>query len=151
MAHTGSSQTTAWRATKIRHATTPLTDTTPRAAASAPRAIWDVTPERTFTPEDAAASIALGSQELDRGFFQARLLRSTRAEREYLHHMALDGDAGSKTAVVAARLGRTTSSVGPIRRALMEKGIVYAPEFRWIAYTVPGMADCLRRHQDEGE
>lgn len=110
------------------------------------RAIWEVSPEKTFTPADAAAAAEFGWHELDHGFFPARLQRATRLEQSYLRAMAEDGDSGSSTGTIAERLGRTAASLGPARQSLMDKGIVYAPVRGRIAYTVPGMAAYLRRH-----
>jgi hypothetical protein len=36
-------------------------------------------------------------------------------------------------------------SLGPARANLIAKGIVYSPELGMLAYTVPGMADYVRR------
>lgn len=113
------------------------------------RAIWEVSPEKVFSPEDAAAAMEFGWHELDHGFFPARLQRATPREQEYLRAMAKDGDAGSETSGLAARLNRAAASLSPTRQSLMDKGIVYAPQRGSVAYTVPGMAAYLRRHDDE--
>ena len=112
------------------------------------KAVWDLAGSTTFTAEDAAAAIALGRDELDDGFYPARLQRATPAEREYLHQMSIDGDGPSRTTTLAERMGRTASSLSPVRQSLIDKGILYSPERGQIAYTVPGTADYLRRHPD---
>lgn len=95
--------------------------------------------------EDARLGVAVGKHKLDNGFFRSRWDRATRAEQTYLRQMALDGDAGSQTAVVAERLGRSPSSLGPTRAKLIGKGLVYAPEHGVVAFTVPGMAAFIDR------
>jgi hypothetical protein len=59
--------------------------------------------------------------------------------------MAVDGDGGSSTGEVSARLGRTHNSLGPTRARLLAKRLVYTPERGEIAFTVSGMADFIRR------
>jgi hypothetical protein len=94
---------------------------------------------------DARVGAAAGRGALDSGFFRARWDRATRAEQEYLRVMAEDGDTGSSSGEVAARLGRRVSSFGPVRASLIAKGLVYAPEHGVVAYTVPGMAAFIGR------
>jgi hypothetical protein len=94
---------------------------------------------------DARVGAATGHASLDNGFFRARWDRATRSEQEYLRAMAIDGDSGSQSGEVAARLGRRASSFGPVRASLIAKGLVYAPEHGVVAYTVPGMAAFIDR------
>lgn len=67
------------------------------------------------------------------------------AGRDYLRAMAVDGDRPSQSGVVASRMGRAASSLGPARANLIAKGLVYAPEHGKIAFTVPKMADFVNR------
>jgi hypothetical protein len=46
---------------------------------------------------------------------------------------------------VAERLGRSVSSLGPIRAGLIGKGLIYSPEHGYVDFTVPGMADFVTR------
>lgn len=111
---------------------------------------WDAAiGPRIITPEDAAIGIAEGQKQLDIGFYSSRWERATKAERELLRAMAADEGEPSRIGDVAERLGKTSSrSLGPARGKLIAKGIVYAPEHGLIAYTVPGMADYVRRRDD---
>jgi hypothetical protein len=59
--------------------------------------------------------------------------------------MAQDGDGPSLTKDIADRLNRATTSLGPTRANLIAKGLIFAPEHGRIAYTVPGMADFIKR------
>lgn len=115
------------------------------------KAIWDVAPEQPFTSADADAAIAVGTAQLDQGFFPARWDRATRSEREYLRAMAVGGDHGTRTAQLARDLGREPSSLSPTRAELIRKGLIYAPEYGRVAYTVPGMADFIRRQYDQAD
>lgn len=131
-------------------------DTLVRAAGGYPyflqeygKAIWDVAPDHPFTLDDARAAIVIGTAQLDQGFFPARWDRATRAERDYMRAMSEDGDAGTRSASVAERLGRELSSISPTRAELIRKGLIYAPEHGRVAYTVPGMADFITRQHGE--
>jgi hypothetical protein len=96
---------------------------------------------------DARVGVARGHLALDTGFFRARWDRATSAEKAYLRAMALDGDAGSASGEIATRLGKKVTSLGPVRASLIAKGLVYSPDHGVIAYTVPAMADFVRRQE----
>jgi hypothetical protein len=113
------------------------------------KAIWDIAPETPFTADDAELAVAAGRAQLDAGFFPSRWERATKAERRYLLHMAEDGDAGSSTTAVAERMGTTVNSLGPARSGLIGKGLIYAPEHGKVSFTVPGMADFIRRQYEQ--
>jgi hypothetical protein len=103
----------------------------------------------TITAHDAASGILLGQAKLDGGFFRSRWDRATATEQTYLRAMADDDGQDSRTPTVASRLGRTMGNVGPIRAGLIGKGLIYAPEYGRVAFTVPGMAAFIRRQVDE--
>ena len=94
---------------------------------------------------DARVGAARGRAALDDGFFRTRWDRAAPAEQAYLRAMAPDGDAGTPSGTVAARMGRRLASLGPARASLIAKGLVYAPEHGLVAFTVPGMADFIAR------
>lgn len=106
---------------------------------------WNNAEGPVITYADARVGAAAGRAALDNGFFRARWDRATRAEQKYLRAMADDGDNGSSSGEIAARLGRRAASFGPIRASLIAKGLVYAPEHGIIAFTVPGMAEFITR------
>lgn len=109
---------------------------------------WNVAAGPVITKTDAELGIAQGNNQLDNGFFRARWDRATRSEQQYLRAMAADGDAGSSSGEIASRLGKKPKSLGPIRAALIGKGLVYAPEHGVVAFTVPGMAAFIERQLD---
>jgi hypothetical protein len=106
---------------------------------------WNVAGGPVITEQDAQIGVARGNQQLDNGFFRARWDRATPAEQLYLRAMALDNDSGSQSGVVATRLGKNVTSLGPTRAKLINKGLVYAPEHGVVAFTVPGMAAFILR------
>lgn len=109
------------------------------------QATWNVAAGPRIEAEDARLGVAQGNNQLDNGFFRARWDRATRAEQAYLRAMAPDGDRGSPSGEVAARLSRKLTSLGPARASLISKGLVYAPEHGVVAFTVPGMAAFIER------
>lgn len=109
---------------------------------------WNAAPGPGLTMNDALVGAARGRAALDTGFFRARWDRATRAEQRYLRAMAVDGDGGSSSGEVASRLGGATNSFGPARANLIAKGLIYAPEHGIVAFTVPGMADFIRRQPE---
>ncbi|MDZ5146325.1 ATP-binding protein [Microbacterium testaceum] len=106
---------------------------------------WNVAAGPVITKHDAELGIAQGNHQLDTGFFRARWDRATPAEQQYLRAMAVDGDAGSSSGEIASRLIRKPKSLGPTRAALINKGLVFAPEHGMVAFTVPGMAAFIAR------
>jgi len=110
---------------------------------------WNAAEGPVITAVDARVGVALGRLAMDGGFFRARWDRATRAEKEYLRAMAVDGDRGSATGEVAARLGKRITSLGPTRANLISKGLIYSPDHGIVAYTVPAMAEFVRRQDTD--
>lgn len=112
------------------------------------QATWHAAAGPVIARNDAALGVAQGTNDLDNGFFRVRWDRATRAEQSYLRAMATDGDEGSSSSEVAARLSRKPTSLGPTRASLIAKGLIYAPEHGIVAFTVPGMAAFIGRQID---
>lgn len=110
---------------------------------------WNASAGPTIELADARVGVARGQAALDNGFFRVRWDRATAAERAYLAAMAVDGDAGSASGEVAARLGKKITSLGPTRASLIGKGLIYSPDHGVVAYTVPAMASFVRRQAAE--
>jgi hypothetical protein len=109
---------------------------------------WNCAAGPAVTLTDARVGAAQGRAALDSGFFRVRWDRATRAEQRYLRAMADLGAAGGSTGEIAARLGKKANSFGPARANLIAKGLIYAPEHGVVAFTVPGMAEFIRRQAD---
>ena len=108
---------------------------------------WNAAPGSPITQADARVGVAIGELALDTGFFRIRWDRATTAEKEYLRAMAVDGDHGSASGEVAARLHKKITALGPVRANLINKGLVYSPDHGIVAYTVPAMAEFVKRQQ----
>ena len=63
--------------------------------------------------------------------------------------MAQDGQNPSSTGEIAERLGKSTSKLAVIRSRLIAKGVIYAPEYGAIQFTVPGMAGFIARQTED--
>ena len=112
------------------------------------RAAWDAAiADDRITLSDVLVAVTEGRTALDAGFFLSRRERSTPAERGYLTAMAADGPGPSNTAILASRMSRTPGSLGPVRAALISKGLIYQSDHGQVAYAVPGMSDFVRRQQ----
>lgn len=112
---------------------------------------WNLAQGSPITLADARAGAERGRAALDNGFFRVRWDRATRAEQRYLRAMSLDGDSGSPSGVVAERVGKKVTALGPVRASLIGKGLIYAPEHGVVAHTVPGMAAFISRQPDEAQ
>lgn len=110
---------------------------------------WDAADGPVITLTDARLGVAHGQLVLDSGFFRVRWDRATRAEREYLRAMAIDGDSATATGQVAARLNKRLTSLGPLRASLIGKGLIYSPDHGMVAFTVPAMAAFVKRQPED--
>lgn len=109
------------------------------------KAIWNLAPETPFQLEDAELAVEVGRNHLDEGFFPSRWNRSTERERRYLVAIAATGEDTPRSGKVAELMGSTSSGVSDVRDSAIRKGLIWAPEHGRIAFTVPGMADFIRR------
>lgn len=107
---------------------------------------WNIADGPTITMADVQASVTLAVDELDRGFFRARIDKTTDAEREYLRAMAsLDLPGPYRSGDVSAALGKKTTQTGPVRDSLIKRGLLYAPRHGFLSFTVPMFDQFIRR------
>lgn len=98
---------------------------------------WDEAPGSPIRRADVEAIRPLVEAKLDESFFRVRADRTTETELRYLYAMATLGPAAHSAAEVAKRLGKTSQQAGPIRSRLIEKGLLYTPNYGFAAFTVP--------------
>lgn len=99
---------------------------------------WNVAEGPVITAAEFDRSTVLALDELDTGFFRARVDKTSDAERNYLRAMAqLDGPGPYASGEVAASMGKTTGQVGPVRDSLIKRGLIFAPRHGQVAFTVP--------------
>jgi hypothetical protein len=59
--------------------------------------------------------------------------------------MSADGEGPSATADIAERLDKKPTALSPRRAELITKGLIYSPQQGTVAFTVPKMADFIKR------
>jgi hypothetical protein len=101
------------------------------------KVVWDEAPASPVALSDVRSILPLVEAKLDESFFRVRAERTTDLELRYLYAMAELGPEPHTAAEVAAKLGRTSSQAGPIRSRLIEKGLLYTPNYGYAAFTVP--------------
>ncbi|MHB8688120.1 MAG: AAA family ATPase [Candidatus Dormibacteraceae bacterium] len=83
-------------------------------------------------------------EALDHAFFDARLARSSRTERQLLCAIAADGEETSVRAVLMKMSG-DRNLLNRLVARLIAKGLVYRPERTRLAFSVPMFGEYLRR------
>ena len=107
---------------------------------------WNLASGPIITLEDVEDATRLAVEDLDQGFFRARIDKTTDAERDYLRAMAALGGPGPyKSGDVSRHLGRKTTQTGPTRDSLIKRGLCYAPRHGELAFTVPMFDEFVRR------
>ena len=109
------------------------------------RRTWALTTGEMIAARDVRDAEALVADFLDTSFFEPRIGRLASSERAYVGALAALGDGPQATSAVAARLGRTIGSVSPLRDALIESAVIYAPRRGYVDFTVPHCAAFVRR------
>lgn len=112
--------------------------------------LWRAATESPFRLLEAEDAVSTGHASLDAGFYSSRWLRATETERRYLHAMAVSGTDQPRSSAIATALGSSMQSVAPHRDACIKKGLIWAPERGVVAFTVPGMAEFIRRQNNTG-
>ncbi|TPW16293.1 MAG: AAA ATPase [Acidimicrobiaceae bacterium] len=107
---------------------------------------WNVAGGPEIQPTEMQSATTLAIDDLDRGFFRARVDKTTDAEREYLRAMASLGGSGPyRSGDVSRRMGKRTTQTGPVRDSLIKRGLCYAPRHGELAFTVPMFDAFVRR------
>ena len=108
---------------------------------------WNVAQASPITLADVRLAGEYALARLDNGFFRVRFDRLTRAEVEYVKAMASLGAGPYKVNDLAQALEKDPRSLGPRRASIIKKGMIYAPSYGDIDFTVPLFDDFLRRTQ----
>lgn len=98
---------------------------------------WDIAQNDHITLADVENASTHAIAALDESFFRVRFDRMTMAEKIYLRAMASLGEGPHRSGDIAANLGRTSQSLGPIRSSLIGKGMIWSPNHGDTAFTVP--------------
>ncbi|HTX30150.1 MAG TPA: ATP-binding protein [Solirubrobacteraceae bacterium] len=110
------------------------------------RRVWSLDDDPTIKIGDVEAAQPIVEADLDEEFYENRIGRLTNNERRYVAALAHLGDGPQRVAGVADLLGRTTSSLSPVRDGLMRSAVVYSPRRGFLDFTVPHCARFVRRN-----
>ena len=109
--------------------------------------VWNQAPQSPITVTDVENAEMRALDRLDAGFFNVRFDRLTKAEVEYVKAMAALGAGPYNVNDVARKLGKEPKQLGPRRASIIAKGMIYAPSYGDLDFTVPLFDDFLRRTQ----
>jgi len=109
------------------------------------RHAWNVAQTSPISRADARRATVLALAELDAGFFRVRFDRLTPTEKRYLGAMAGLGPGPHRSGDIAERLGKSVTSVAPVRSELIAKGMIYSPAHGDTAFTVPLFDGFMKR------
>lgn len=98
---------------------------------------------------DVQAATASALASLDENFFMVRFDRLSQRERNYLRALAELGDAPQRSGRIAALLGMSSESAGPLRSGLIAKGMIFSPQHGETAFTVPLFDVFMKRAMPE--
>ncbi len=112
---------------------------------------WDVASGPPISVEDVERASTAARAALDEGFFRVRMGRLTPSERKYLQAMASLGEGPHRSGAIARVLGRPVTALGPTRKTLINKGMIWSPAHGDTAFTAPLFADCLMRRLGDSE
>jgi hypothetical protein len=108
---------------------------------------WTAAISSPIRQRDVDSAAGTVRESLDRGFFQMRLDRCTPQEMDYMRALASLGPGEHSPGAVARAYGASSSSqLNSTRQHLIEKGMIYAPAYGRLAFTVPRFEDFLARH-----
>jgi hypothetical protein len=111
------------------------------------RHAWQVASGSPIRLEDVETAHPSAQAELDEGFFTVRFERATASERRYMAAMAALGGGPQASGGIAQRLGLADSAqISVVRSSLIDKGLIFSPEYGLIDFTVPQFAAFMRRN-----
>ena len=112
--------------------------------------VWNLAATSPITAEDVVLAQEAVEAKLDESFFRVRADRTTDAELKYLRAMAELGPGPQLAGDVAAVLGRKSTSLGPTRARLIDKGLLWTPSHGLAAFTVPQFDRYMKRTYELG-
>lgn len=106
---------------------------------------WNLAEASPILPEVVENATTVATKRLDENFFRVRFDRCTPSEKRFLRAMAQLGAGQHRMSDIAACLGMSVRSLGPVRANLMSKGMVYSPSHGELDFTVPLFDEFMRR------
>lgn len=106
---------------------------------------WEEADASPITDDDVIRAGPAIQTYLDQSFFRVRFDRCTQFEQRYLRAMAELGPGPHRTGDIAGILGVASSQVAPVRRNLIEAGMIYSQRHGETAFTVPLFDQFMKR------
>ena len=106
---------------------------------------WSAADTSPITEDDVESASTEAITALDMSFFRVRFDRLTPREQGYLRAMAELGPGPHRSGEIASELGIHVTSAGPLRTALIRKGMIWSPSHGNTAFTVPMFDDYMKR------
>ncbi len=106
---------------------------------------WNIAAGDSIQLVDVERAAPRVLDKLDTNFFRVRFNRLTPTEKKYLRAMAELGPGPHRSGEIARAYGAKVESVGPMRSALIKKGMIYSPSHGDTAFTVPLFDEFLTR------
>lgn len=107
--------------------------------------VWDLAQCSPIQKTDAINATDVALSELDDSFFRVRFDRLTPSEKLYMRAMAELGGGPHRSSDISELLGKSASTVAPIRARLIVKGMIYSPSHGDTAFTVPLLDGFMHR------
>jgi hypothetical protein len=106
---------------------------------------WDVARSSPITLDDVREASIQAIAALDESFFRVRFDRLTPSEKKYLRAMAELGEGPHRSGDIAAVLGKSVSTLAPLRQSVIAKGMIWSPSHGDTAFTVPLFDEFMKR------
>lgn len=106
---------------------------------------WNAADTSPITKADVDKATESALRELDQSFFKVRFDRCTPSEKRYMRALAALGPGKQRSGDIAEKLGVKVTSLGPVRNALIRKGMIYSPAHGDTAFTVPLFDEFMKR------
>jgi len=106
---------------------------------------WNCAEGPEISLDDVVQSYSETLALLDAGFFRVRIDQLTPSEVLFVRAMSELGDGPYAVGDIAKAMGRTQSSLGPIRAKVIAKGMAYSTDHGVLDFTVPLFAEFIRR------
>jgi len=111
--------------------------------------VWNTAEISPIGPDIIEKATPLAMRRLDEQFFRVRFNRLTMGEKRMLRAMAGLEQGVHKTSDIATALNTTLSNLSNIRRKLIQKGMIYSPQYGLLDFTVPLFGDFMLRAMPE--
>ncbi len=106
---------------------------------------WDVARQSPISLSDVQQASTEAVAALDESFFRVRFDRLKPTEKKYLRAMAELGPGPHRSGDIATFLGRSVSTLAPLRQSLILKGMLWSPNYGDTAFTVPLFDEFMKR------